>query len=554
MRNNIEDMPIRMSMNVQPVNEEILEYAPGSEERLKIQDELDKQMSEVIDIPCIINGKEIFTGNIAEQVIPHNHKHVIARVHLASKKEMEEACKSAVESQEAWIDLGLEGRCEIFEKCADLLAGKWRMKINAATMLNQSKTVFQAEIDSACELIDFWRFNCHYARGFHEDFQPLVSPPGVKNSTEIRPLEGFVLSITPFNFTSIAANLPSAPAIVGCTSVWKPSRNSYYSNYLLMRLMMEAGLPDGVVNFLPGSGAEITEVALSNPDFAGLHFTGSTSTFQGLWQEIGLALPKLRSYPRIVGETGGKDFIVAHPDCDYRGLLVALLRGSFEYQGQKCSAASRAYVPKSVWDSISDELCTEIRKIKMGDARDFSNFITAVIDKRSFEKITGYIDRAKNNQSCEIVVGGNYDNSVGWFIEPTIVVTNDPHSETMVEEIFGPVLTVYVYDDEKFEEILGICDVSSPYALTGSIFANNEEDIEKAFKALRFTAGNFYINDKPTGAVVAQQPFGGARASGTNDKAGGPLNLLRWISPRSIKRTLEIPQEWDYPFMQSDDN
>ena len=392
-------------MSVQPVNEEILEYAPGSEERVKIQDELDKQMSEVIDIPCIINGKEIFTGNIAEQVIPHNHKHVIARVHLASKKEMEEACRSAVESQEAWIDIGLEERCKIFEKCADLLAGEWRMKINAATMLNQSKTVFQAEIDSACELIDFWRFNCYYARGFHEDFQPLVSPKGVKNSTEIRPLEGFVLSITPFNFTSIAANLPSAPAIVGCTSVWKPSRNSYYSNYLLMQLMMEAGLPDGVINFLPGSGAEITEVALSNPDFAGLHFTGSTSTFQGLWQEIGTALPKLRSYPRIVGETGGKDFIVAHENCDHRGLLVALLRGSFEYQGQKCSASSRAYIPKSVWNNVSDELFDEIRKIKMGDARDFTNFMTAVIDERSFDKISGYIDRAKKNQSCEVVVG-----------------------------------------------------------------------------------------------------------------------------------------------------
>jgi 1-pyrroline-5-carboxylate dehydrogenase len=317
--------------------------------------------------------------------------------------------------------------------------------------------------------------------------------------------------------------------------------------------MMEAGLPDGVINFLPGSGAEITEVALSNPDFAGLHFTGSTATFQGLWQEIGRALPNLRSYPRIVGETGGKDFVVAHPNCNHRGLLVALLRGSFEYQGQKCSAASRAYVPKSVWESISEDLCAEIRKIKMGDARDFTNFMTAVIDKRSFNKITGYIDRAKSNESSEVIVGGNYDDSIGWFIEPTIIVTEDPHSETMIEEIFGPVLTVFVYDDDKFDEVLDICDKSSPYALTGSIFANEESDIQKAFNVLRFTAGNFYINDKPTGAVVAQQPFGGARASGTNDKAGGPLNLLRWISPRSVKRTLDIPMEWDYPFMKSDD-
>ena len=454
-----------------PVNEPILGYSPGSKERIEIKAELDRQISEVIEIPCIINGKEVFTGNITTQVIPHNHNHIIARVHLAGKDEMENACKAAVNAQQNWIDIGLESRCEIFEKCADLLAGEWRMKVNASTMLNQSKTVFQAEIDSACELIDFWRFNCFYARNFHDDLQPLVSPPGVKNSTEIRPLEGFVLSITPFNFTSIAANLPSAPAIVGCTSVWKPSRNSYLSNYILMQLMMEAGLPDGVINFLPGSGAEITEVALANPDFAGLHFTGSTATFQGLWQEIGLALPNLRSYPRIVGETGGKDFVVAHPNCNERGLLVALLRGSFEFQGQKCSAASRAYVPQSVWSSISDELCDEIRKIKMGDAMDFTNFMTAVIDQRSFDKITGYIDRAKADDSCEVIVGGNYDDSVGWFIEPTIIVTSNPKSETMIDEIFGPVLTVYVYEDNMFDEVLTLCDESSPYALTGSILS-----------------------------------------------------------------------------------
>jgi 1-pyrroline-5-carboxylate dehydrogenase len=536
-----------------PINEPILAYARGSQERIDIQSELDRQMNQVLEIPCIIGGKEVFTNNTVNQVIPHKHKHIIARVHLAGKDEMEAACNAAVDAQKSWIEIGLEERCAIFERCADLLAGEWRMRVNAATMLNQSKTVYQAEIDAACELIDFWRFNCHYARGFHDDFQPLVSPKGVLNTTEIRPLEGFVLSITPFNFASIAANLPSAPAIVGCTSVWKPSRNSYHSNYVLMQLMMEAGLPDGVINFLPGSGAEITETALSNPNFAGLHFTGSTGTFQGLWQEIGLALPKLKSYPRIVGETGGKDFVVAHPDCNHRGLLVALLRGSFEYQGQKCSAASRAYIPKSVWSIISDDLCAEIKKIKMGDACDFSNFMTAVIDQRSFDKITGYIDRAKNNPNCEIAVGGNYDDSVGWFVEPTIIVTSDPNSETMSEEIFGPVLTVYVYEDNDFENILKICDESSPYALTGSIFANDEVNIQKAFNALRFTAGNFYINDKPTGAVVAQQPFGGARASGTNDKAGGPLNLLRWISPRSVKRTLEIPQEWGYPFMKSDD-
>ena len=539
-------------MPEQPRNEPILGYAPGSPERESIMEEIDRQMSEILEIPCIVNGEEVFTGVTMQQVIPHNHGHILANVHLAGKEEIESACLSAVKAQQSWIDIGLDARCQIFEKCADLLAGEWRAKVNASTMLNQSKTVFQAEIDSACELIDFWRFNCHYARGFHDDFQPLVSPPGVVNSTEIRPLEGFVLSITPFNFTSIAGNLPSAPAIVGCTSVWKPSRNSYYSNYFLMRLMMEAGLPPGVINFLPGSGAEITGTALSNPDFAGLHFTGSTATFQGLWQEIGRALPNLNSYPRIVGETGGKDFIVAHPDCDRRGLVVALLRGAFEYQGQKCSAASRAYVSKSVWSEISDELIDEIGSISMGDARDLTNFMTAVIDKRAFDKISGYIDRATKRDTCEVVCGGGYDDSVGYFIQPTIILTQDPNSESMIEEIFGPVLTVYLYEDDDFEEVLKICDEASPYALTGSIFSSSEKNIQKAFEALRFTAGNFYINDKPTGAVVAQQPFGGARASGTNDKAGGPLNLLRWISPRSIKRTLETPHDWKYQFMQSD--
>ena len=543
-----------MLMTSHPINEPILGYAPGSEERTALQTELDRQMAEVVEIPCVINGEAVFTGTTTTQVIPHKHGHVIAKVHLAGRDEMEAACNAAVAAQRDWIDLGLEGRCAIFERCADLLAGDWRMRVNASTMLNQSKTAFQAEIDAACELIDFWRFNCHYARGFHDDFQPLVSPDGVQNSTEIRPLEGFVLSITPFNFSSIAANLPSAPAIVGCTGVWKPSRNSYLSNYVLMQLMMEAGLPAGVINFLPGSGAEITEIALANPDFAGLHFTGSTATFQGLWQEIGLALPNLKSYPRIVGETGGKDFVVAHPDCDRQGLLVALLRGSFEYQGQKCSAASRAYIPQSVWNAISEDLLAEIGKIKMGDARDFTNFMTAVIDKRSFDKITGYIDRAAARDTCDIVCGGGYDSSTGYFIEPTIIVTSNPNSESMIEEIFGPVLTVYLYDDEDFDNVLKICDEASPYALTGSIFSSNEENIQKAFNALRFTAGNFYINDKPTGAVVAQQPFGGARASGTNDKAGGPLNLLRWISPRSVKRTLDTPQDWTYSFMQPDEN
>jgi len=537
-------------MSSHPNNEPILNYEVGSKEREDLEKEIEKQLSEVIEIPCIINGKEIYTNNTVTQVIPHNHKHILANVHLATQKEMKMACESAVSAQEEWINLGLEGRSKIFQKCADLLATTWRMKVNASTMLNQSKTAFQAEIDAACELIDFWRFNVFYAANFHDDFQPLVSPQGMVNTTEIRPLEGFILAITPFNFTSIAGNLPSAPALVGCTAIWKPSRNSYYSNYIIMKLMMEAGLPPGVINFLPGSGAEITEVALSNPDFAGVHFTGSTAVFQGLWQRIAKALPNLKGYPRIVGETGGKDFVVAHPDCDRKGLLVALLRGAFEYQGQKCSAASRAYIPESVWKAISDDLVHEVGKIKMGDSKDFTNFMNAVIDQRAFDKITGYIQRAKNNENCKVVVGGNSNQETGWFIEPTIIVTKDPKSESMIEEIFGPVLTIYVYEDDEFEETLKLCDESSPYALTGAIFAKSEENIETAYNALRFTAGNFYINDKPTGAVVAQQPFGGARASGTNDKAGGPLNLLRWISPRSVKRTNMEIHDWTYPFMK----
>ncbi|HIO94259.1 MAG TPA: L-glutamate gamma-semialdehyde dehydrogenase [Candidatus Poseidoniales archaeon] len=539
-------------MGSHPANEPILNYAPGSAERGELQAELKRQMGEVVEIPCIIDGEEIFTGNTMTQVIPHNHGHIIANVHLAGRAEIEAACNSAVAAQAAWIELGLAARAAIFERCADMLAGEWRARVNAATMLNQSKSAYQAEIDAACELIDFWRFNVYYSGNFHDDLQPLISPAGVENSIEIRPLEGFVLAITPFNFSSIAANLTSAPVLVGCTSVWKPSRNSVHSNYVLMQLMMAAGLPPGVINFLPSSGQELTDVALANPDFAGVHFTGSTAVFQGLWQRIGQALPNLRSYPRIVGETGGKDFVVAHSDCDRQGLLVALLRGSFEYQGQKCSAASRAYVPQSVWAAIKKPLCEEISKIKIGEASDFSNFMNAVIDQRAFDKISGYIERARGRDTCEIIVGGGSDDSVGWFIEPTIIETNDPKSESMIEEIFGPVLTVYVYPDDEFEVALQLCDESSPYALTGSIFSSSEENIQTAFEALRYTAGNFYINDKPTGAVVAQQPFGGARASGTNDKAGSPLNLLRWISPRSVKRTLDIAQDWTYPFLADD--
>lgn len=536
-----------------PVNEPILDYLPGSPERAELQAELDRQSSEVVEIPCYIDGERVFTGDIVEQYMPHDHAHVLARVHLAGEAEVAAACASAVAAQDEWIALGLEGRAAIFERAADLLAGKWRKVLNASTMLNQSKTCFQAEIDAACELIDFWRFNAYYARNFHADLQPLVSPTGIENSTEIRPLEGFVLSVTPFNFTSISGNLPTAPALVGGTSVWKPSRNSYVSNWYLVELLEEAGLPAGIINFVPGKAQMVMDTALSNPDFAGVHFTGSTRVFQGIWASIAQKLPTLRSYPRIVGETGGKDFVVAHPDCDRQGLLVALLRGAFEFQGQKCSAASRAYIPHSVWDAISADYCAEVGKITMGDPRDFTNFMTAVIDKKSFDNITGYIDRANASDNCEIVTGGGYDGSKGWFIEPTTIITTDPKYESMVEEIFGPVLTIYLYDDEDFEGVLKLCDESSIYALTGSIFSSSEENIQTAFNALRFTAGNFYINDKPTGAVVAQQPFGGARASGTNDKAGSPLNLLRWISPRSVKRCNDIPQDWGYGFLQPDE-
>ena len=536
-------------MTDQPVNEPILDYVPESPERVTLQSELKRQSEEVVEIPCVINGKELFTQNTVTQVMPHDHGHVLARVHLAGEKEVQAACEAAVKAQGTWIESGLEARSAIFLKAADLLAGPWRMKVNAATMLNQSKTCFQAEIDSACELIDFWRFNVHFASGFHDQFQPLISPQGILNTTEIRPLEGFVLAISPFNFTSIAANLPSAPALVGCTAVWKPSHNACLSNYFLMQLMMEAGLPPGVINFVPGAPQIVTDTALDHPDFAGLHFTGSTRVFQGLWSNIATRLQRLRSYPRIVGETGGKDFVVAHPDCDRQALLVALLRGAFEYQGQKCSAASRAYIPKSTWEAIKEPLCEEIRKITLGDPRDFSHFMTAVIDQKAFDKITGYIEAAREDSSCNIIVGGGYHQNQGWFIEPTVIETSDAGARSMVEEIFGPVLTVYVYDDNAFEEALTLCNTSSPYALTGSIFSTSEANIQTARRALRFTAGNFYINDKPTGAVVAQQPFGGARASGTNDKAGSPLNLLRWISPLTIKRTEQPPHGWTYPFM-----
>ncbi|CAI8383463.1 MAG: 1-pyrroline-5-carboxylate dehydrogenase 1 [Euryarchaeota archaeon UBA443] len=533
-----------------PHNEPVKGYVRGSSERAELEAELARQMSEVIEIPCIINGEEVWTNDVVEQVMPHNHGHVLARVHLAGEKEVRDAIQASLDAHKSWSTMPWEARGAIFLKASTMLAGSRRQEINASTMLNQSKTCHQAEIDSACELIDFWRFNVDYARQIYEDLQPPISPEGVWNQSEIRPLEGFVFSVTPFNFTSIAGNLPSCAAIMGNTGVWKPSRNSYVSNYRIMKLMMDAGLPAGVINFIPGRAAVVGDICMSHPDLAGIHFTGSTAVFRKLWRDIANNLENLRSYPRIVGETGGKDFIVAHPNCDEEALIVALLRGAFEFQGQKCSAASRAYIPQSVWDRIEAKYVEEVGKITMGDVADFSTFIGAVIDKKSFDNITGYIDRAHADQGCSIVTGGNYDGSTGYFIEPTTIVCSDPMYESMQEEIFGPVLSIHVYEDDKFEEILTICDSTSEYALTGSIFATNREDIEVAKDALRFSAGNFYINDKPTGAVVGQQPFGGARGSGTNDKAGSPLNLLRWVSPRSIKETFTPPRNWGYGFLE----
>lgn len=533
-----------------PHNEPVKGYVRGSPERAELEAELARQMSEVIEIPCIINGEEVWTNNVVEQVMPHNHGHILARVHLAGEAEVRNAIQASLDAHNAWSTMPWEARGAIFLKAATMLAGSRRQEINASTMLNQSKTCHQAEIDSACELIDFWRFNVDYARQIYEDLQPPISPEGVWNQSEIRPLEGFVFSVTPFNFTSIAGNLPSCAAIMGNTGVWKPSRNSYVSNYRIMKLMMDAGLPPGVINFIPGRASVVGDICMSHPDLAGIHFTGSTAVFRKLWRDVANNLENLRSYPRIVGETGGKDFIVAHPNCDEEALIVALLRGAFEFQGQKCSAASRAYIPESVWSRIEAKYVDEVGKITMGDVSDFSNFIGAVIDKKSFDNITGYIDRAHADPGCSIVTGGSYDGSTGYFVEPTTIVCSDPMYESMQEEIFGPVLSIHIYEDSDFEDILKVCDSTSEYALTGSIFATNREDIETAKDALRFSAGNFYINDKPTGAVVGQQPFGGARGSGTNDKAGSPLNLLRWVSPRSIKETFTPPRTWGYGFLE----
>ena len=535
-----------------PKNEPIFAYAPGSEEKKALKAALkDLFNKEPIEIPVIVGGKEIFTGDTGYNVCPHDHQHKLAKYHKAGEKEIKMAVEAACKARHEWENLPFYHRAAIFLKAAELLTTKYRYKMNAATMLCQSKNAFQSEIDSVCELADFWRFNPYYAQQIMRQ-QPMISPKGEWNTSEYRGLEGFVLAITPFNFTSIAGNLPSSPALMGNTVVWKPASSAVYTGYLVMKILQEAGLPDGVINFVPGSGGQVGDLIMDHPELAGVHFTGSTGVFKHIWRRTTQNLDIYKSYPRIVGETGGKDFIFAHPSCDVRALAVACLRGAFEYQGQKCSAASRAYIPASIYDEWLQHMQEMMPRVKMGDVQDFSNFVNAVIDKNAFKTISGYIDYAKNASDATIILGGGYDDSKGYFIEPTVIKTTNPKFKTIQEEIFGPVLTIYVYEDKDFEATLELCDSTSPYGLTGSIFARDRAAVQKALVALRHSAGNFYINDKPTGAVVGQQPFGGARASGTNDKAGSALNLYRWVSARAIKENLVPPVNFEYPFLKEE--
>jgi 1-pyrroline-5-carboxylate dehydrogenase len=528
-----------------PQNEPNLTYAPGTPERAELKTRLTAMAAERVDIPVIIGGREIRTGRTASTVMPHAHAHVLADYHKATAQDVQEAVNASNEARRDWANWPWEDRAAVFLRAAELLTTSWRQTLNAATMLGQSKTVFQAEIDAASELIDFWRFNVAFAEELYQE-QPMSSH-GVWNQSDYRGLEGFVYAITPFNFTAIAGNLPAAPALMGCTVVWKPASSAMLSAYYIMRLFEAAGLPPGVINFVAGDAADISALLLDHPDFGGIHFTGSTGVFNGMWERMGQNLGKYRSYPRIVGETGGKDFVVVHPSADAQAVAVGLVRGAFEYQGQKCSAASRAYVPTSLWPDVRDRMLAMLQEIRMGDVRDFRNFMSAVIDQKAFDKISSYIDHAKQNAT--IVHGGGCHGKEGWFIEPTVVETKDPGYRLLCEEIFGPVLTVYVYDDNKWIDTLKVVDQTSPYALTGAVFATDRKAVADASRVLRNAAGNFYINDKPTGAVVGQQPFGGARASGTNDKAGSKMNLLRWVSARSIKETFAPPRDYRYPFM-----
>ena len=530
-----------------PVNEPILSYAPGSKERELLQAAIAEARAKTIDIPMYIGGKEVRSGKTVSIHPPHDHQHLLGHYHQGEKKHIEEAIDAALKAKKAWADMPWEQRAAIFLKAAELIAGPYRYKLNAATMLGQSKNAFQAEIDSACEIIDFLRYNVAYMSEIYA--QQVGSAKGIWNRIEQRPLEGFVFALTPFNFTAIAGNLPTSAAMMGNVVVWKPSNTQIYSANVLMEIFREAGVPDGVINLVYVSGPDAGDVIFSHPDFAGIHFTGSTSVFQGIWKTIGNNIHKFKTYPRIVGETGGKDFIVVHESADVEVASVAIVRGAFEYQGQKCSAASRVYVSAKLWPAIKERMQKDMATFKMGGTEDFSNFINAVIDEKSFDKLASYIDAAKKDSSVEIIAGGNYDKSKGYFIEPTVIVAKDPKYVTMCEELFGPVLTVFVFEDAKFEETLELVDSTSIYALTGAIIAQDRYAVTLATKKLENAAGNFYINDKCTGAVVGQQPFGGARGSGTNDKAGSMINLLRWVSPRTIKETFDPAKDYRYPFM-----
>ena len=531
-----------------PQNEPVKAYLKGSPERVALEAELERQYNTVVDIPLIIGGKEIRTGNTGKVVCPHEHGHVLATFHKAGEKEVKMAIDAAMKAREEWSKTPWTTRAAIVLKCAELLATKYRPIMNAACMLGQSKNFYQAEIDSACETIDFFRYNVHYASKIYS-MQPKNGATFL-DQTEYRPLEGFVLAVTPFNFTSIASNLCMTPILMGNVALWKPSTTATLSNYYLMQLYKEAGLPDGVINFLPGSGAMIGEVATSSKWFAGIHFTGSTATFKTLWKQACANLDTYVSYPRLVGETGGKDFIFVHPSADVQAVATAAFCGAFEFQGQKCSAASRMYIPKSMWPEVLKRMKKFASEVKMGTVMDPDNFINAVIDEKSWDSIDGYLRYAEQSKDAKIVLGGSRDKSVGYFVEPTVIETSDPHFKSMEEEIFGPVLTVYPYDDDKVWEAVKLCDTTSPYGLTGSVFGLDRLEVEKISEALSYAAGNFYINDKPTGAVVGMQPFGGARASGTNDKAGGEFNLIRWVIPRVIKETLVSPTDYRYTYMK----
>lgn len=531
-------------------NEPIKSYASGSAERKELQAMLKELRSKELDIPMYIGDKEVRSDNKVRLAPPHDHKHTLGHFHKSDKTHVEQAIAAALAAKEKWANLSWEHRASIFLRAAELIAGPYRAKLNAATMLGQSKNAFQAEIDSACEIIDFLRFNVQYMTEIYAE-QP-ISGPGVWNRLEWRPLEGFIYALTPFNFTAIAGNLPTSCAMMGNVVVWKPSNTQVYSANVLMEIFKKAGVPDGVINLIYPSGPDAADVVFNHKDFAGIHFTGSTEVFQNIWQTIGNNIHKYRSYPRIVGETGGKDFIMAHKSAEAKSLAVAISRGAFEYQGQKCSAASRAYIPSNLWNEVKAYVLEDLKSMKMGPTEDFTNFINAVIDEKSFDKLAKYIDAAKKDSNVEIIAGGNYDKSKGYFIEPTIIVAKDPKYVTMCEELFGPVLTLFVYDENKYEETLDLVDSTSIYALTGAILAQDRYAIELATKKLSNAAGNFYINDKCTGAVVGQQPFGGARGSGTNDKAGAKINLLRWVSPRTIKETFVPPVDYKYPFLQAD--